>query len=187
MTSFGYTDSREKLPAPRQQLRRCAFALALCGTILLAAGGTIAAPPAELTFNHFDKLIHVAVYGLVATAFCRIGFDPRRPWRAVLYGTTMAVLFGMADEARQYLNPARYFEWADVAADFSGALIATLAYAHWPFYRRLLEWRLFVRTAAGRNDQNRHPAHLSCADAPPNCPLPNAARKSGSNPQRLLS
>ncbi len=139
MNSFGYTSGTETLPPGPGEIRRALFAAALCAAVFTAAGGQISGPPAELRFPHFDKVAHVAVYGLIATAFARVNFHPRRRWRAVLFGTAAATLFGLADETRQYLNPHRFFEWADVAADFAGALTASLAYAHWPLYRKVLE------------------------------------------------
>ncbi len=139
VNSFGYKSTVESLLPVPGEIRRALFATALCVVIFTAAGGQISGPPAELRFPHFDKFVHVAVYGLLATAFARVRFDSRRPWRAVLFGTAAATLFGLADETRQYLNPHRLFEWADVVADFAGALTASLAYAHWPLYRRLLE------------------------------------------------
>lgn len=141
MNPDGYTSTKERGLPHATVLRRALFPAAFCATIFTAAGGTISGPPPELRFPHFDKVVHIAVYGLLATAFARIHFEPNRPMRAVLFGTTAATLFGLADETRQFLNPHRLFEWADVAADFAGALTASLAYSLWPRYRRVLEWR----------------------------------------------
>ncbi len=46
----------------------------------------------------------------------------------LLAATLLATLFGLLDEIHQFTNPERYFEWADLAADFLGALLASAAY-----------------------------------------------------------
>ena len=54
-------------------------------------------------------------------------------------------LFGVADEFRQSFTPGRSVEFADWVADSLGAGAGVLLYTFWPFYRRLLEWRIFGR------------------------------------------
>lgn len=100
-----------------------------------------AAEPGEksvpLSFFSADKLAHISVYGLLATHWLRA--LPRGwTWRPVL-AIAITVLFGLADELLQMLNPVRTFDPLDWAADVIGAVTAVVAYRYWPLYRKMLE------------------------------------------------
>ena len=122
---------------PRFLWERWFYPLALAVTVVLASGqGQVAGPD----FVNFDKVSHLAVFGLLATLLVRApGLRPA--WVAVV----AVSLFGAADELHQSFTPGRAVEFADWVADSAGALIAVAAYQFWPWYRRLLEtplrWR----------------------------------------------
>jgi len=114
-----------------------AYAVALAGTVVWASGhGQVAAPG----IVDFDKAAHFAVFGLMATLVVR-PMRRRYAWCAVVIVT----VFGALDELRQSFTPGRAMEFADWIADTSGAIVAVTAYTFWPWYRRLLETRLWKR------------------------------------------
>lgn len=85
---------------------------------------------------HGDKIVHFAVYGLLATLVCRMG----RGWRGAAWGLLAASAFGVTDEWHQSFIPGRSLEFADWVADTTGAAVAVTLYAGWAWYRALLEW-----------------------------------------------
>jgi VanZ family protein len=112
-------------------------AVALAAVIVLASGrGQVAAPG----IVDFDKAVHFAVFGLLATLVVR-PLGGRRVWLAVV----IVSLFGASDELHQSLTPGRTMEFADWIADTCGAIVAVTAYTCWPQYRRVLETRLWKR------------------------------------------
>jgi hypothetical protein len=127
---------------PQVTWTRWLYPLALAGTVIFASGrGQVAGPD----IVNFDKLAHLAVFGLLATLVLR---SPglRHAWIAVV----AVSLFGAADELRQSLTPGRVMEFADWLADSAGALIAVAVYRLWPWYRRLLETPLRLRKRAAK-------------------------------------
>ncbi len=110
---------------------RWAYPLALAATIVFASSQThvpgIGAPGR-------DKIVHFAVFGLLATLSVRL--VPRPAAWVVVLG---ASLFGASDEWHQSFTPGRMMDWADWVADTAGALVAVVAYTRWAAYRRLLE------------------------------------------------
>lgn len=86
----------------------------------------------------YDKVIHIGIYGLLATAWRRAGLPT---WAAFL----AAFLCGLIDESLQGLNPHRVFDTHDLMADAVGALVAVSVWTLWPTYRRVLEWRVLGR------------------------------------------
>jgi VanZ family protein len=124
-------DSDTPANPPRASLTRWIYPLALAGTVVFASGrGQVAGP--EIV--NFDKVAHLAVFGLLATLVLRAP-GLRHAWVAVV----VVSLFGAADELRQSFTPGRFVEFADWVADSAGALIAVAVYRYWPWYRRLLE------------------------------------------------
>lgn len=124
-------------------MARWVYPLALAGTIIFASGrGQVAGPD----IVNFDKVAHLAVFGLLATLVLR---SPglRHAWVAVV----AVSLFGAADELRQSLSPGRFMEFGDWVADSTGAVLAVAAYRFWPWYRRLLETPLGLRKRAPKS------------------------------------
>ena len=92
-----------------------------------------------------DKIVHFAVYGLLATLVCRLGVG----WRGAAWALLAASAFGASDEWHQSFVPGRSAEVADWVADSLGAALAVSLYAGWATYRRLLE-RPIARTGPRR-------------------------------------
>ncbi|HUF50943.1 MAG TPA: VanZ family protein [Longimicrobiales bacterium] len=67
-----------------------------------------------------DKLAHFAMYGFLGWLLGRGWSSAHRPARGWLIAA--ALLLGLADEARQALNPRRSAEAADFAADAAGVI-----------------------------------------------------------------
>ncbi len=82
-----------------------------------------------------DKVVHFAVYGLLATLVCRTGAGVR----GALLGLLAASAFGATDEWHQSFVPGRSCDVLDWLADTVGAALAVALYAGWPRYRALLE------------------------------------------------
>lgn len=114
------------------------FAIALA--IFLASGTKdLAAPDFGFDFS-YDKLAHLLVFGLLATAVLRIPSIFNKGWRGVCITITLISLFGALDEYRQSFSPDRFVELDDWIADSLGAIIASVVYYKWHWYRRILEW-----------------------------------------------
>lgn len=109
--------------------------------ISLASGQEIAAPVVPVWVWH-DKLLHVGVFGLLATAFRRAGSPA---WLAIM--TT--IIFGALDEWHQSLTPYRTMDFADFVADCIGAVMAVPVYDQWTRYRAILEWPIPLRWPKG--------------------------------------
>ncbi len=96
---------------------------------------TMSSLPADLqvpTFNIWDKTLHAFGYAVISfTAF--LGFlTPRiTPLKISLFYTFL----GIALECAQYFIPGRYFEAADMVANFIGVAIGWATYS---LFRRLL-------------------------------------------------
>jgi VanZ family protein len=88
-----------------------------------------------------DKVVHFAVYGLLATLVARLGAG----WRGALVGLLVASAFGLTDEFHQSFVPHRSADPMDWVADTLGAALAVTLYAGWPWYRRCLEHDLRQR------------------------------------------
>lgn len=123
---------------------RLLLPILLMATLLSMSGGPQPEVPTP-RLPHFDKLVHLLVFGLLATHLCRIYPGEETRLRHGLFAIIATSLFGLLDETRQFSNPERYFEWADWYADTLGAVIAVAVYQRWTYYRNLLEWRPFQR------------------------------------------
>lgn len=117
------------------------FALAVA--IFLASGTSNLAAP-NVGFS-YDKLAHFLVFGLVATSVIRIPVFINRNWNGALKVICLISLYGVLDEFRQSFTAGRSVEVDDWIADTLGALLASVLYLKWHWYRRLLEWHCFKK------------------------------------------
>lgn len=99
----------------------------------------LAAPDFGFDFS-YDKLAHLLVFGLLATAVLRIPRFFNNGWRGVCLTIALISLYGALDEYRQSFTTGRYVELDDWIADTLGAILASIVYFKWHWYRRLLEW-----------------------------------------------
>ncbi len=112
--------------------KQLVWPVAVAALIVVASSrSTVAGPRIE----GLDKVVHFAVYGLLATLVCRLG----RGWRAAAWSLLVVSAFGVTDEWHQSFVPGRLAEVADWVADTLGALVAVTLYTGWEAYRRLLE------------------------------------------------
>ena len=93
----------------------------------------------------YDKLAHLLVFGLLATAVLRIPRFFNRGWQGVCITILLISSYGALDEYRQSFTAGRYVELDDWIADSLGAIIASVVYYKWHRYRRTLEWICFRR------------------------------------------
>ena len=82
-----------------------------------------------------DKVVHFAVYGLLATLMVRLGRGGAAAWITIV----CISLYGASDEWHQSFTPGRSVEFADWLADTLGGALAVLLYTRWRAYRRWLE------------------------------------------------
>lgn len=115
-----------------------AWAVAVAATVFVASGRSQVASPGIVDF---DKVAHGLVFGLIATLVARSFRSRRLAWVAIVITSA----YGGADEFRQSFTAGRSVEFADWVADTAGALLAVTLYLLWPWYRRVLETRLFAR------------------------------------------
>lgn len=111
--------------------------LAVC--IFLVSGQTHVATPDVSLFSN-DKLIHLLVFGLLATSILRIPTIRERKWSGVIFAALIVSIYGGLDELHQSTTPGRQVEIADWVADTLGAVIASILYLKWSLYRRFLEF-----------------------------------------------
>ena len=141
----------------------------LAGVAWLSGRGEV---PKEFSLGlpDFDKLVHFAVFGLVALLFARIGGRDSRKFGWSLAGLLAAVLFGLGDEVLQGHNPHRSgFDVADWLADVAGAVTAITLWRGWDLGHRLLEAPLRLPGGLFRNPARRAPV---VPVSPPILPVP---------------
>ena len=101
---------------------RWVFAAGLAAAVMVASsipGGRL---PQEKAFSGQDKLIHVAVYFLLALLFARAMNVPRRnAWLVGGAAFAAATAFGALEEAHQMLVPQRVATVWDALANGVGA------------------------------------------------------------------
>lgn len=119
--------------------------LLIAGLIFVASSRSHVVAPGITRID--DKIVHFAVYGLLATLVSRAG---RGGWRWALWSLVLVSVYGASDEWHQSFVPGRMCEFADWVADTFGAALAIGLYAGWPWYRRLLEAPLGRRRAEER-------------------------------------
>ena len=138
---------RENVPSTSSQLikARICWPGLLMATLVFASHWQV--PPAmpDLSFLTPDKTVHFFVYGLLATLCARLVPIEAGVGKIFRLGFLLAVGFGLVDECVQALNPVRDFSLYDLLADAAGSAVALLCYLYWPFYRNLLEARLWRR------------------------------------------
>lgn len=112
------------------------FALAIA--IFLASGTkNLAAPNLGFNFS-YDKIAHLLVFGLLATAILRIPYFFKQGWKGALVAIAVVSLYGALDEYHQSFT-GRSVEFDDWIADTLGATLASILYLKWSWYRRLWE------------------------------------------------
>ena len=90
----------------------------------------------------FDKIAHFFLFGLLATLLYRFRGPQNLDIKRACLAVAATTVFGISDECHQFLRPDRYFELADILADFSGSVVAVLVYRSWRTYRSVLEYDL---------------------------------------------
>jgi len=90
-------------------------------------------------FEGRDKVVHFALYGLMATLIARIEAVARTRPLGMYAAILITSVFGVTDELHQYFTPGRSMDVWDWVADTLGAIVATVMYAEWAAYRRMLE------------------------------------------------
>jgi VanZ family protein len=111
-----------------RHLRIAAALLALGIIISLFLGG--AQPIAvNLVPKPWDKLLHGAVFALLAWA---LGFaSGSHGWRSLAVAFFGSLLIGLLDEWHQLYLPGRQAGWPDFIADMAGSFIGTISLALW--------------------------------------------------------
>lgn len=107
--------------------------LALAALIFAASSRSQVAAPQVTLID--DKIVHFAVYGLLATLVCRLGNGRR----AAVWSLVLVSAYGASDEWHQSYVPGRSMELMDWIADTLGASVAIALYVGWPRYRDWLE------------------------------------------------
>ena len=128
---------------PQSDRRKLIWPLALAATITWCSGQTVEGLPP--TFEGSDKVVHFAIYGLLATLVSRIEAVQRMSSLGIYAAILIVSVFGMTDELHQYYTPGRSMDIWDWVADTTGALLATVLYVKWHGYRWLLEMRILNR------------------------------------------
>ena len=113
--------------------------VALMATIALASSRSTVGGP---DLPYIDKVTHFLVYGLLGTLFVRVRGLKEWPVLGLGWAVVFASGYGVVDEWHQSFTPGRFVEFADWVADTLGALLAVTLYAHWTWYRKLLELSL---------------------------------------------
>ena len=109
----------------------------LCSTITAVSGQSV---DVEEVVPNQDKLIHILVFGLIATAWLRWLLLFKSEISAAMWAIVLTGIFGAFDEFRQSFVPGRFAGIDDWLADIFGAVLATLCYLKWKLYRSILEW-----------------------------------------------
>lgn len=92
-------------------------------------------PTPPFGFEGLDKLIHAAVYAVLALLLL---FADRRPvgWRAWFW-VGVACLYGLSDEIHQHFVPPRQADPLDLTADAAGAVGAVALWLRFgPWWQR---------------------------------------------------
>ena len=117
--------------------------------VIFVSSGSQDLTAPNLSFQfHTDKIVHILVFGLVATLILRTPKFKDLSLRSMLSAALITSVYGACDEFRQSLTPTRSVEFADWLADTFGAFAAVTLYAKWHWYRRLLEWRMPIKREA---------------------------------------
>jgi len=80
---------------------------------------------------HFDKLLHLGAYGVMAVLFYRtyLAGWPRAMKRRLLWASVISTaLYGLSDEIHQYFVPERSADPLDWVADAVGGALGAVIY-----------------------------------------------------------
>ena len=137
--SDSYSNSN---PFLRRSIRSLVLALSVVACLAWASSFDEGGPP-SVEFEHFDKIAHFFVFGLLATLWFRFLPGSLIGTGRFVGAVVLTLLYGVLDEWIQYYNPQRSFDAWDWVADGAGSLTAIWVYRSWHFYRRLLETPIF--------------------------------------------
>jgi VanZ family protein len=79
-----------------------------------------------LPFRNFDKIVHLAIYGVLGWLTARTGSSGSRVMVAALAVVALISCFGAFDEWHQQFIPQRSMDLQDWTADTAGAAIGAL-------------------------------------------------------------
>lgn len=85
-------------------------------------GSHIPSPP----FRYFDKIVHLAIYGVLGWLTARASANGARGASSALIAIAAVSCFGAVDEWHQKFIPQRSMELLDWAADTTGAAIGVV-------------------------------------------------------------
>lgn len=123
----------------RHTIWPCALAISIYAA---SSQSALAAPDVGVSY---DKLAHLLVFGLLATAVLRIPYVINKGWRGVLFTILIVSGYAILDEFRQSLTPGRAVELNDWIADTLGAILASILYLKLQRYRQFWEYSIPLR------------------------------------------
>ena len=113
--------------------------VALCLAIFIQSA--FPSPELGLSFPLKDKVLHMAVYGVLAALVYRAS---RKTWscrlsplQLLLASVCFATLYGVSDEFHQLFVAARQADVADGVADFVGSILGAVVYMKVAYRRGL--------------------------------------------------
>ena len=124
-----------------RSVRSLALALSVVACLAWASSFDKGGPP-SVEFEHFDKIAHFFVFGLLATLWFRFLAGSLLAAGRFAGAIALTLLYGVVDEWIQYYNPLRSFDAWDLIADGAGSVTAIWVYRNWRLYRRALETRV---------------------------------------------
>ncbi|HYP15606.1 MAG TPA: VanZ family protein [Opitutus sp.] len=133
---------------PPSDRRKLLWPLALALVITFCSSR--ATPQWDQPIADLDKLVHFVLYGLMATVVARLSAVQRTRPFGIYTAVLIVSVFGVTDELHQHFTPGRSLDAWDWVADTLGAVTATVLYAEWHGYRRLLERSLMPRRQTAR-------------------------------------
>jgi VanZ family protein len=120
------------LKLQRQHIWPFALAFAIYAA---SSQSTLAVPNVGISY---DKVAHLLVFGLFATAILRIPYFFKQGWKGALIAIAIVSLYGALDEYHQSFS-GRSVEFDDWIADTLGAILACILYLKCQWYRRIWE------------------------------------------------
>ena len=125
-----------------RSFRSLAFALSVVACLAWASSFDEGGPP-SVGVQHFDKIVHFFVFGLLATLWFRFLPGSLLGTGRFIGAIVLTLLYGVVDEWIQFYKPLRSFDAWDWLADGIGSLTAVWVYRSWRLYRRALETPIF--------------------------------------------
>jgi len=98
---------------------------------LIFISSSISRPPIEVKIRFFDKVLHLASYGILGWLLLRALFNYQYAVsrsRLLFIAIVAATLYGISDEFHQYFVPGRTACISDAIFNFFGAIIGTFIY-----------------------------------------------------------